>query len=347
MRFVLSTAVLKRATTGAALALGLLHTTTAVQAQTKLRVGDSLPLNHFFAEQATKVWMAEVTKKSGGAVQFEYFPAEQLGKAKDMLALTQSGVIDIGYVVPTYVQDKMPLTAVAELPGTFRSSCEGTMAFWKLATGEGVLARREYQPNGVRPVFAIVMPPYQIFSGAKPLGNLKSIEGMKLRTTGGAQDTLVTKLKGVPVRMAAPDLHESLSRGTVDGMVFPASSILAYNIEPMVKAGIVGENFGSAVLTYMISENRWKSLPAQVRTAMAEAGDAVTKKICAYADQELASDLEKIRTKGGGSLAPLPAAEKAQLATLSATVRSEWAQSLDSRGKAGNEVLKAFTDAMK
>ena len=49
----------------------------------------------------------------------------------------------------------------------------------------------------------------------------------------------------------------------------------------------------------------------------------------------------------GGSLAPLPAAEKAQLATLSATVRAEWAQALDARGKPGNEVLKAFTDAMK
>lgn len=328
-------------------ALTLASLGSVAQAQTKLRVGDSLPLNHFFAEQATKVWMAEVTKKSGGAVQFEYFPAEQLGKAKDMLALTQSGVIDIGYVVPTYVQDKMPLTAVAELPGTFRSSCEGTIAFWKLATGDGVLAKREYQPNGTRVMFAIVMPPYQIFSGGKPLGNLKSIEGMKLRTTGGAQDTLVTRLKGVPVRMAAPDLHESLSRGTVDGMVFPASSILAYNIEPMVKAGIVGENFGSAVLSYMISENRWKSLSPVVQKAMTEAGEAVTKKICAYADQELASDLEKIRTKGGGSLAPLPAAEKAQLTALSATVRADWAQALDTRGKAGNEVLKAFIDAMK
>jgi hypothetical protein len=80
---------------------------------------------------------------------------------------------------------------------------------------------------------------------------------------------------------------------------------------------------------------------------MTEAGDAVTKKICAYADQELASDLDKIRTRGGGSLAPLPAAEKAQLATLSATVRGEWAQALDGRGKPGSEVLKAFTEAMK
>lgn len=341
------TQALSRRLTG--LALGLTAAallSPAAWAQTKLRVGDSLPINHFFAENATKYWMAEVTKKTNGAVQFEYFPAEQLGKAKDMMSLTQSGVIDIGYVVPTYVQDKMPLTTVAELPGTFGSSCQGTMAFWRLSQGDGALNRRDYQPNGMRVLFAIVMPPYQIFSGARAVNSLKSLEGMKLRTTGGAQDTLVTRLKGVPVRMAAPELHESLSRGTVDGAVFPASSILAYNIEPLLKSALVGESFGSAVLTYMISENRWRSLPQNVRTAMTEAGEATTQRICSYADRELASDLEKIRAKGA-VLAPLPAADKAQLATISATVRNEWAQTLDSRGRAGSEVLKAFLDAMK
>ncbi len=317
----------------------------SVSAQTKLRVGDSLPLNHFFAENAAKFWMQEVTRKTNGAVQFEYFPAEQLGKAKDMMSLTQSGVIDMGYVVPTYVQDKMPLTAVAELPGTFTSSCQGTMAYWKLSQGDGVLAQREYQPNGVRVMFAIVMPPYEIF-GTRQLRGLKDLEGMKLRTTGGAQDTLVTKLKAVPVRMSAPDLHESLARGTVDGTVFPASSVLAYNIEPMVKSALVGENFGSAVLTYMMSETRWKSLPQPVRDAMTEAGEATTRRICAYADRELASDIEKIQAKGA-TLAQLPAADRAVLSSTSAVVRTEWAEALDKRGRSGTEVLNAFMEAVK
>jgi hypothetical protein len=39
-----------------------------------------------------------------------------LGKAKDLLALTQAGVIDIAYVAPGFVSDKMPLSVVAELP---------------------------------------------------------------------------------------------------------------------------------------------------------------------------------------------------------------------------------------
>ena len=315
-------------------------------AQTKLRVGDSLPVGHFFVEQATKFWMEEVKKATNRAVDFEYYPAEQLGKAKDLLTLTQSGVIDIGYVVPSYVSDKMPLTAVAELPGTFPTSCAGTMAFWKLARGEGMLAKREYDPNNVKILWAIVMPPYQIFSANRKLENLKSFEGMKLRTAGGAMEATVGKLKGVPVRMSAPELHESLSRGTVDGMVFPSASVLAYDLGGLVKSATAGENFGSAVLTYLISNNRFNAMTPAVRKAMLDAGDEATKRACAYADKEVDSDLAKIRQKGA-TVGPLPASEQAAMKPLMAQVRADWAAQLDKRGRPGSDLLKAFEAAMK
>src|SRR5690606_34767406 len=101
-------------------------------AQTVLRVADSLPVGHFFAERGIKVWLSDVKKATNNAVDMQYFPAEQLGKAKDMLQLAMSGVADITYVVPSYVSDKMPLMTVSELPGMARSSCHGTKAFLKL-----------------------------------------------------------------------------------------------------------------------------------------------------------------------------------------------------------------------
>lgn len=327
-----------------AVALAALSATAAGQA--KLRIGDSLPVGHFFAEQATKFWMAEVAKATGSAVAFEYYPAEQLGKAKDILSLTQAGVIDIGYVVPSYVSDKMPLTAVAELPGSFPTSCAGTLAFWKLAQGDGLLAKREFEPNGVRVLWAIAMPPYQIFSAQRKLDSLKAFEGMKLRTAGGAMDATVTRLKGVPVRMSAPELHESLSRGTVDGMVFPSASVVAYDLSGLVKSATAGENFGTAVLTYMISNNKWNALAPAVRKAMQESGEAATRRVCAYADKEVEADLAKIRQKGA-TVAPLPAAEQAALRPLMAAVRQDWAAQVDKRGRPGSEALKAFDAALK
>jgi len=63
-----------------------------------------------------KPWMDEVTRRTNGAVVFQHYPNQQLGKAADLLRLTQTGVVDIGYIAPSYVSDKMPVSEVAQLP---------------------------------------------------------------------------------------------------------------------------------------------------------------------------------------------------------------------------------------
>jgi TRAP-type C4-dicarboxylate transport system substrate-binding protein len=82
-----------------------------------LRIADSFPPGHFMIRYCVKPWMEKVTKATNGLVECQHYPSEQLGKAKDILALTLSGVADIGYVGPSYVTEKMPLSAVVELPG--------------------------------------------------------------------------------------------------------------------------------------------------------------------------------------------------------------------------------------
>jgi TRAP-type C4-dicarboxylate transport system substrate-binding protein len=313
-------------------------------AQQKLRVADSLPAGHFFAESATKFWMARVSELTQNAVTFDYFPAEQLGKAKDLLALTKSGVVDIGYVVPSYVSDKMPLSAVAELPGAFATSCEGTMAFYRLATS-GALAKSEFQPNGVRLLFALVMPPYQIFTARTKIEGIKSIEGLKLRTAGGAMDATVRRFKGVPVRMAGPDVYESLSRGTLDGLLFPYASLISYDVAGLSKYGTTGENFGSIALTYAISEARWKRLAPAVQEAMAKTGEEATRRACASVTADVARDLATITGKGV-AMAPLPDADRAEIDKAMNDIAGDWAADLDKRGKPGGEVLAAFRAAV-
>ena len=105
----------------------------------ELKVADSFPAGHYLVRLMLKPWMDDVTKRTNGAVTFSYYPNQQIGKAADMLRLTQSGVIDIGYIAPSYASDKMPLSEVAQLPEAFHTSCEGTLAYWKSAR-QGVLA---------------------------------------------------------------------------------------------------------------------------------------------------------------------------------------------------------------
>jgi TRAP-type C4-dicarboxylate transport system substrate-binding protein len=50
--------------------------------------------------------MELVTKATNGQLEFQHFPSEQLGKAKDMAQLTVAGVADLAYIVPSYSSDK-------------------------------------------------------------------------------------------------------------------------------------------------------------------------------------------------------------------------------------------------
>lgn len=318
--------------------------TAPARAEEKLRIADSLPVGHFFSESGTKFWMKRVTELTGGAVTFEYFPAEQLGKAKDLLSLTRSGVVDVGYVVPSYISERMPLSAVAELPGSFKTSCAGTLAYYDLAE-HGLLQKSEFEPNGVRILFALVTPPYQLFTAKQKLEGVKSIDGLKLRTTGGAMDATVRWFHAIPVRMAAPDLYQSLSRGTVDGTLFPYASVISYDLVGLTKYATTGENFGSAVLTYVISDARWKRLSPEVQDAFRKAGEEATRVACTAADASVSRDIAQLRDHGV-TVEPLPASDRATVDAATEAVAKEWAGALDQRGKPGSPVLAAFAAAL-
>ncbi|WGD54282.1 TRAP transporter substrate-binding protein DctP [Bradyrhizobium sp. CB1650] len=325
--------------TVAALALSLPVSTMSAKAL-ELKVADSFPADHYLVRLMLKPWMDDVTKRTNGAVTFTHYPNQQIGKAADMLRLTQSGVIDIGYIGPSYVSDKMPLSEVAQLPGAFQTSCQGTLAYWKAAR-EGVLAKQEYTPNKIKLLMAVVLPPYQVWTAKQKVETIKDMQGLKLRTTGGAQDLTVRTLGAVPVRMAAPDAYESLSRGTMDGLLFPMDSVVAYGLDKLVKHATEGVSFGSFIVAYSINQSVWNKLPDEVKKAMNEASEAITPKACADVDKEQDVTRQKMKDEGI-SFTPLSDATRAEMQEKLKSVAQEWATGLDSRGKQASAALKEF-----
>ena len=57
--------------------------------------------------------MDRAVELSKGKIKFEWYLGEQLGKAKDLLALVQTGVDEMADVEPSYLPDKLPLTDVS------------------------------------------------------------------------------------------------------------------------------------------------------------------------------------------------------------------------------------------
>ncbi|MBL8316979.1 MAG: TRAP transporter substrate-binding protein DctP [Burkholderiaceae bacterium] len=318
------------------------------QAQTpiKLKIADSFPVGHYLPKYMIQP-MIERLKGEPAAkdLVFEHYPAEQLGKAKDLLALTQSGVADIAYVAPGFVSDKMPLSVVAELPLAFTGSCKGTLAYWNLARPGGLISKKEFEPNGVRLLFTVVLPPYQIVT-RKPFAALKDLEGAKIRASGSAKELVLKKMKLTPVLIPTPEVYESLSRGTIDGVLFPFNSLVPYDIHKLSQTSTIGENFGSFVANYVMSEKRWQSLPAGVQAALTKMSEEIVRSTCAQVERDEAGDIEKVK-QAGMKMVTLSPADKAAAAAAMGEVAKEWADALDRRGRAGTEVLEAFKAGLK
>ncbi len=307
----------------------------------KLRVADSFPKGHFLIKLVIEPWMEGVRKRTNDAVVFEHYPAQQLGKATDMLRLTQTGVADIGYVAPAYAAEKMPVSEVAMLPGAFAHTCQGTLAYWKAARS-GVIAEQDYDKNAIRLLIAVSLPQYRIFTVKAPVRETGDVAGLKLRSTGGAQDLTLRAIGAVPVRMAAPDAYESLSRGTMDGLLFPLDSVVAYGADKLVKYATDGIGFGSFVVAYSISDAAWTKLPADVQKAMVETAEEVVPKACEQI--QTAEEETKTRLAGAGmTFETLKPDVRAKFAGEMKGVAKAWAGQLDGRGKRGSDALAEFT----
>jgi len=326
---------------GPVLALSLAGIAAGTPSQAlELKVADSFPAGHYLVRLMLKPWMDDVTRRTNGAVTFTYYPNQQIGKAADMLRLTQSGVVDIGYIAPSYVSDKMPLSEVAQLPESFQTSCQGTLAYWKAAR-DGVIAKQEYAPNKIRLLMEVALPPYQVFTTKQTVAGIKDLQGLKLRTTGGAQDLTLRALGAVPVRMAAPDVYESLSRGTLDGLVFPLESVGSYGLDKLVKHATEGVSFGSFIVAFSINQSIWDRLPEDVRKAMDEASEAIEPKACADVDKEQDGSRARL-VEAGVTFAPIPAEAGAEIKDNLKGVGRDWASALDGRGKPASAALSEF-----
>jgi TRAP-type C4-dicarboxylate transport system substrate-binding protein len=311
----------------------------------QLKLADRLPQDHYVARYSTNFWIAEVEKATHDAVKIQRYPSERLGKAKDMMTLTKAGITDIGEFVPGYLGDPLLLSTVAELPGMVPDACAASLAYEKLAKPGGFIDRTELAPQGLHLLYVVGLPAYQLFT-SKKFDGLAAMKGLKVRSTGPAMDDGLRALGMVPIRMSAAELSESFSRGTVDGMAFPAASIFTYDLQGKTKYGTDKLSFGSSITFYAISTRVWDKLPAAVQKAMSDAGAKTTRHACELIDHEDQAAVQKL-VAGNMALVKLSAADRRQFDEELAGVAREWATTADKRGRKGSEALKEFTEAVK
>lgn len=285
--------------------------------QVQMKIADYLPANHLVFTNAIKPFMDDVSQRTKGAVSFQYFPGQQLGKAKDLLDLVQSGAVDIALIGPAYAAEKMPLLTLPELPGLYTTSCQGTESFQRAAQADGVLGG-EFKAMRIRAVIPFTYQPADLLTANRAVLKADDWKGLKIRVAGGPTEIAVRMLGGVPVRMGPPDLYQALSRGTIDGAMLVATSARAYGLEKIIKGITTGFSVGSIAQAYVISDAAWNKLSPDARAAVTAAGASASRKVCEAFDANQTTELKRMADAG------------IAINRIDAPTREDWARRTDS-----------------
>lgn len=213
-----------------------------------------------------------VTELTDGKVEFEIFPAAQMGVSSDYLSLVNNRVVDMAYHYPAYTPSEMPYLAnISGLPGLYTSNDVGTKAYWDLVNDEEVL-ESDFLSNGVRPIAPVAGNSFELFTKGVEIKSPSDLKGMQIRSSGGVVSKLMEHFNANPIQMPIGDAYTALDQGVIEAVNTGFEGTRIAGITDLVKFGTKGVAFGANMAVYSINEELFQSFPVDIQEAFLQAG---------------------------------------------------------------------------
>lgn len=307
-----------------------------------IRLADSYSPKHPFGKFGASTFK-EAAEERGFRV--DYFPAGQMGSPQDLATLVGSGVVTVAPASAAYLEDQFPLSSVSDLPNMTTDACVAANAMMDLLSEGGLLYEEEYQPMGMRPLWISIIPNYEILTANRKVTTPDDLDGLIIRSSGGAFDVTMAATGAAAVSMPAGETYEALARNTVDGTVMPFLSTVPYRLDEVARYSTDGLNLGSVGIPYVVSEEVWDDLTPEQQQAMEEAGAEANDTLC-KALNTLHDEGRDFLRDHGVTLTEVNLSPDGPWGQMTAPVRQRWADSLDQIGLPGSQVLREYEAAI-
>lgn len=310
-----------------------------------LKFGDTHPLTHFYSVNGHQYFMKRVEELTGGRVKFKHYPAEQLGKERDLIELARQGVGDIVYTGAGQSSGKMPLGGAIELPGLGDDCVRNTRVYQILITSNPLFFQ-EFQRLGLRPLMGALFPPYQILTSKKPVQKLADLRGLKIRVNSPVMASAIEALGGTPVTLTSSEVFEGMQRGTVDGYTFTYLSVKSWKLEEVTNYGTVGADPGTVAGIWMMNANTWKKLPADIQKIITQVADETSVHLSKASFQE-EKDAIAYMEKQGKILYHLTPADQQEWKKKAEPAVEKWISTMEARGLPGRRAIEEIQKTLK
>lgn len=285
------------ATTSAATTAAASQTNAATSATLKIRItypGAKETGNGQMADRFAEL----VTKKTGGKVEFEFYPNSGIAGGDQLTALNMVRADKVEAMISqaSFFSTIDSQIELLNYPFLFASR-ENAFRFLDSDTGRQLLQGLgqynfkvlAFNDQGFR----------QISNSKRAVSSPNDLAGLKIRIPQSNLYTRVLKALGAePVTMNfSPELYKAIQTKTLDGQDAPVMFSFTNKYHEILPfTTLVNYSWDPLLLTF--SQNFWNNLPADIQKAMSEAGAEVTQYFNNAIDKNEKAAMEQFKAAG-------------------------------------------------
>ena len=306
---------------------------------TKLRLSSFWPSMHPLTKLLDQ-WGKDVTQATQGRIVITVFASSTLSPPMQVYDNTVKGIVDVGTTLLAYAPGRLPLSEVLQQPLGYRNAYQAT----KMAN-EYYKKFKPKEFDDVKVMFLHGAAPGFIFT-KKPVQSTADIKGLRIKANAENAD-IVKNLGASPVTMPVTETYDGLSRGLVDGCLFPLEALQGFKIGEVVKTVI--ENYGMSYMTsiYVImNKDKWNAISPADQKAIEKVNEEYIEK---FGKTWVALDAKAVEFAKSKGVTFVAVSKEDEIATAKKMkpILDDYVKMTKSKGLPGDEALKFCQDYLK
>jgi TRAP-type C4-dicarboxylate transport system substrate-binding protein len=228
-----------------------------------------------FRDRLTRMFAAEVEKRTKGALKFAIYPGSSLMKTNAQFSAMRKGALDMSLVPLSYAGGEVPEVNIGLMPGLVTSyeqaygwkNQEVGKELTKLLWDKGVvLVSWIWQAGGVA-------------SRTKPVVAPEDAKGMKIRGGSREMDLILKAAGAAVVSLPSNEIYAAMQTGAMDAALTSSTSLISFRLEEVSKALTTGRGgaYWFMFEPLMMSRAAYERLPKDQQAAILAVGADLEK----------------------------------------------------------------------
>jgi len=266
----------------------------AAQEKIVVKMVGTLPIQHHLT-RALEMYKDTVEKKSGGRVEFQLYPAQQLYNDNDLVNALPKGAVEGAILNSDLWAGLIPSEGILFIPTYYQDREQ----FYKVFDTEAwQIIKNDFEEKGNTKVLGFVEYGAGGIISKKPVGKLEDFKGLRTRAYGEYIATFLQAMGAAPVVMSSGDMYQALQRGTIDAAMSGSSSFVERKLTEVTNYYLENDLIYSTPFLLGFNLDFWNKLPPDLQNIFEDAALEVQEWSKQYVQEADKKYKEQIKEKG-------------------------------------------------